>query len=65
MQNNHRGGKSNVQYPKKMQMRFIVKKPPIHIAENCVGLKAQIFFFFFFWGGGLERKRKVGKKEKN
>jgi hypothetical protein len=40
-------------------MRFIVEKPPIHIAGNCVGLLAQI------WGGGLERKRKVGRKEKN
>jgi hypothetical protein len=39
-------------------MRFIVKKPPIHIAGNCVGLLAQIFW------GGAKKKAKGGKKGK-
>jgi hypothetical protein len=37
-------------------MRFIVKKPLIHIAENCVGLLAQIC--------GARKKKKGGKKGK-
>jgi hypothetical protein len=37
-------------------MRFIVKKPPIHIAENCVGLLAQIW--------RARKKAKGGKKGK-
>jgi hypothetical protein len=46
----------HVQYPKKIRMRFIVKKPSIHIAGNFVGLLVQIC--------RSRKKAKGGKKGK-